>query len=168
MEKGRTARIADLEARLNELGNTIETTIHEDRTLLMHIDRIAAHCKRTLDWMDEKPQLALNNEKPSTEESSSEEGKASLSSSTTDTSSDKEMQPSISNSSPDSWSALEARELFPIPPPSARADRASPSSTSSNPSPRTHSVRKIAHSREQQVRTIMSDMQKRMKRQHSA
>jgi hypothetical protein len=166
METDRVVQIGKLEARLGKLGAKIETTTHEDRILLMHVERVAAHCKRTLAWVDERPRI-ISDEETSIVEGGSPEDPPSHGSSRTDTTaSQKSFQPSpsiVTTSTPGSLSVLEARELFPCTP-SPDDPEASPSSGSSSPSPRTRVVRKIAYAREQQVRAIMSDMKKRMKR----
>lgn len=158
MESNRATRIEELQARIDKVGGTLETTIHEDHLLLLHVERVAAHCKRTLLKMGEE----ARGDKDTPQDGSSP---SSFGSSTTDTTTpDKK---SIQSSSMDSLSALEARELFPESP-ASHDQRASPSSESSSRSLRTHFVRKIAYEKEQQVRAIMSKMQKRMKRQSSA
>ena len=171
MQKADASKIGELEARLNKVGDAMETTLHEDQLLLMHIDRLTTHCKRTLNWMDKESKMHCGKGSNS-DESTPLEAPWSRGSSTTDTTTcEKKLQPSFSistNSSPDSLSALEAQELFPESPIPQGGAEASSSSESSRPSPRTHFVRRIAHAREQQVRAIMSDMHKRMQRGESA
>ena len=163
--------ISKLEDRIAILGTKIETTMHEDRILLLHVDHVATHCRRTLAWMDEKSTSTQNDDERSDADGTSLEEPTTFSSSATDTTgSERNMQPSASIApalSQGSLSVIVARELFPVTSFSERPGMvASPESTS--PSTRTEFVRKITYAREQQVRSIMANIKNRMKRRGSA
>ncbi len=170
MQSEREACISKLEDRIGTLGAKIETTMHEDQLLLLHVDHVVAHCRRSLEWMDESSKAHEEKETRDPDSTSIEEPPSFCSSATDTTGCEMSMQPSASIAavmSQGSTSAIEARELFPGTPTSVSPQTA-PSPESSRTSPRTHFVRKITYAREQQVRAIMLNMRKRMQRRGSA
>ena len=163
-------QFGNMEERLAELCDKMETTIHEDRILLLYIDRVANHCKRALASMEaHQPEVALNGN-TDTGGTSFQEPESTASSTTDTTSSEKRNDSSIvALESQESLSVLEARQLFPGKPFSEGSlGLKSPESSSSPSSSRTQFVRTITHVKEQQVRAIMSTIKRRMQRRSTA
>ena len=160
--------IEKLQTRLDEVGRMIETNLDDVRILLTHFERVADHCRRSLASVDKSPERSGEEEVTRlSDDISPDDAQARGSLQPTDKpSSEKRINPSPSTVTSGTLSVLEARELFPHTP-SPDDSQGSSSSGSSSPSPRTHTVRKIIFAREQQVRAIMRDMQKRMKGVHS-
>lgn len=109
---------SSLEERFADLFGKKETTIHEDRILLLSIDLVANHCKRALAAMEAHQHEDSNDGNENTDiggTPSFQEQESNASSTTESTGSEKRIHASASIAalgSQGSLSVLEARQLF--------------------------------------------------------
>jgi hypothetical protein len=142
------AEIECMEKKLANLSKKIDEALAEDRLFLRSLDRVTAHCNRTLSSMKSN--------------SSFYEDKASSSSNTNTTATEhhsratRESVPVVSSSSAES--SLKAIQLFPS------APSQSPSSLSSSALTQKKFIRNLANLREERVRKILVEMKGRTER----
>lgn len=159
-DEKRTSRILQLKQELNELSEKVNAVAKEDKSCLEDFDAIIRHCEQRLEKMNRPDPVKFCFESLEMEYEAEEIANKTT---TPGGSPGETSSTAITAASPSSMSVLDARELFPGTPQS----RASQTTQSSSPSPRSHFMRTITRLRGQQVQDLMSNMKAKLKRRGS-